>query len=320
MLFLLRRTPIAFIILLASMALSPLFEWINMFRPNVLVLMVLFLIVSMGLSSLLPILRDRKRCRRAAAWEAQPDVVAGVDNALVVEFLQDNGAGRGLENLANMSALLVAAREGRTDLLNVFLLYGADINSRDWAGRTPLMLAAQYGQIHAAKLLLERGADINAADPYGRSAVSCAAKGKHREVVELLTSHGADMPPSPVVMATAVDKETTQRVIEDGDDINERDSVGRTNLIRALERGDGEVVCRLLRAGVDVRAKDNFGRTALMVAAKEGPADVVKLLLEAVADANAKDINGESALQRAKNRGHKDIVKLLKAHGARELI
>ena len=48
-----------------------------------------------------------------------------------------------------------------TDMLNILLRHGAQINIRDKLGITPLIVACQYGNYYLVNFLLQRGADVN---------------------------------------------------------------------------------------------------------------------------------------------------------------
>ena len=87
---------------------------------------------------------------------------------------------------------------------------------------------------------------------------------------------------------------------------------GKTqDLPGAVQRGDLIEVARLLDSGADVNAKDQVGKTPLMKAAQAGSLEVVKLLLDRGADANAKDEYGNTALGMSAFAGRLEIVKLL---------
>lgn len=57
-----------------------------------------------------------------------------------------------------------ASVTNRLDLILLLLDAGADIDSRDDAGRTPLYACAAFGAVDAAALLLQRGAAYEGPD------------------------------------------------------------------------------------------------------------------------------------------------------------
>ena len=75
----------------------------------------------------------------------------------------------------NETLLHCAARNNRTEIVNLLLSKGADVNARDNDNRTPLHWAAYYGNTEIVNLLLSKGADVNARDNENRTALHDAA-------------------------------------------------------------------------------------------------------------------------------------------------
>ena len=80
-----------------------------------------------------------------------------------------------------------AAEIGSQQMVKILLLKGANIVSRDDAGRTPLHLASRK---EVAQLLI---ADVNARDNCKRTPLHTAASRGNKEVVQLLIEHSADV-------------------------------------------------------------------------------------------------------------------------------
>ena len=103
-----------------------------------------------------------------------------------------------------------------------------------------------------------------------------------------------------------------RRLLDNGDDVNAKDTQRKVPLHYASANGHGEIVELLLKAqGVDVNVADDQGRTALYGAASKGYREVVALLLEKGANINALDKYGKTPLHHASADGHAEIVKLL---------
>ncbi|MCW1922753.1 ankyrin repeat domain-containing protein [Luteolibacter arcticus] len=79
-------------------------------------------------------------------------------------------------------ALLVAALEGKSSVIDALTNYGASVYARMDDGRTPLMLAAQNGQIEAVDMLLDIGANRFSMDDQGRIAADMARESGHEEL------------------------------------------------------------------------------------------------------------------------------------------
>ncbi|KAL4799351.1 ankyrin repeat-containing domain protein [Aspergillus venezuelensis] len=95
------------------------------------------------------------------------------------------------ESDINQSLPLYACREGYTEILELLLAHGCDVNSRDYIfslnhrrhnpmlGATLLSWASHQGHIDCVRLLLAKGADIHAASETRYTALCCAARKQH---------------------------------------------------------------------------------------------------------------------------------------------
>jgi ankyrin repeat protein len=77
-------------------------------------------------------------------------------------------------------------------MTKMLLEKGANANSVEREiGRTPLHWAAFRGRKTIAEMLLAHGANMDTRDWYGRTPLSLAKEGDHSETIELLRKHGA---------------------------------------------------------------------------------------------------------------------------------
>lgn len=101
-------------------------------------------------------------------------------------------------------------------------------------------------------------------------------------------------------------------------EVNTRDRLGRTPLIRAAGNGSSHVVELLLSDGqVEVNTKDISGWTALFWAVSRKHQTAIELLLASKrVDVDAQSVTGRSPLSWAAEKGHAATVRLLLAGGA----
>lgn len=78
-------------------------------------------------------------------------------------------------DLAGRTALMLAASEGHTNLIELFLDKGAVLECRDKEGLTALSWACVRGRVTAVQILLDCGADVNTNDNTGRTPLDLAA-------------------------------------------------------------------------------------------------------------------------------------------------
>jgi ankyrin repeat protein len=102
-------------------------------------------------------------------------------------------------------------------------------------------------------------------------------------------------------------------LLENGANINDRDTIDQTPLIIAAFNGCTDIVRILLDAGANIEHRNDQGENALISATQEGNIDTVKLLLEHGADINQPNADGETALDLAiRLRQKKELIELLR--------
>ena len=212
----------------------------------------------------------------------------GKNHTDVVELLNKYGA----RSEMPVQALLDAVRDGRIEQVKTLIEKGANMNARDYQGRTPLHLAAAKGDTDIAELLVKGGADVNAkSDTLGTTALIVAIQNGHRDTAKLLVANGAD--------------------------VNAKGVENQTALHCAAKRGDVGIGKILMAQGAQTEAKCEHGGTPLAWAAYEGQAEFAALLIEHGADIEAKLLDGRTTpLCRAVAQGHLDAAKVLLAKGA----
>jgi cytohesin len=260
------------------------------------------------------------------------------------------------EDKFGQTPLILAAMNGRTEVAELLIANGAEVNYKMDPGLTPLHEAVIKGHVEVAELLIENGADLNGNYGMAGTPLYWAGKKGNREMVELLIAKGAEVNLRGGGGKTALHAaalkghmDVVELLLSRGAEVNAISNDGKTPLKRALELRHGDVVDLLRKHGglgekvlpTDIhwatgegdlegvqalleinpglaKVEDKFtGDTPLHIAARKGYIDIAKLLIDAGADINARDERYEyTSLHFATTFGQKDLVELLINKGA----
>ncbi len=243
--------------------------------------------------------------------------------------------------LGELTALLLAAREGCVACARALVEHKAAINQVDPNGITPLLMATLNARWEVAAYLIKAGADVNRWDTWGRAPLY--------STVDYNTVPRGGRPDRPSQDAITPVQIATM-LLEKGANPNMQlkvfppyrslgndrggDSMlttGTTPLIRAAKAGDVAMVDLLLKHGALANLKNTPGYTPLMALSGLGSNNVDirgrfrdekngiaagKLLLAAGAKPDAREEQGRSAVHGAAQNGWNDFIKLLATSGA----
>lgn len=225
-----------------------------------------------------------------------------------------------------LTALMIAASHGKSDVVKALISRGADINLAANNSWTPLMFAAEKGDLGTVQALLTTpGISIDERQTDGTTALIIAASHGKADIVRALIDRGAypniadaDGWTALMYAAQTDDVETTQALLNAPTIIiDKRKTDGATALIIAATHGNADVVKALINRGANPNVADDDGRTLLMHAAgQDDPTTVQVLLSEPEIDIDVKTHDGATALWIAAFNGGADIVKMLLEHGA----
>ncbi|HOX50412.1 MAG TPA: ankyrin repeat domain-containing protein [Fibrobacteria bacterium] len=137
------------------------------------------------------------------ACEAKKDTAsAGMSNDMASAIFKDDAAaikalldkGESINAKQNgQTALHMAAKEGKLQVITTLLARGADVNAPDTNDYTPVMLAARSCKDTAIGNMLNQGAKVEAKDKLGVTALHLAADKGCLSTIKLLVERGANI-------------------------------------------------------------------------------------------------------------------------------
>ncbi|UKS27051.1 ankyrin repeat domain-containing protein [Paenibacillus sp. HWE-109] len=111
--------------------------------------------------------------------------------------------------------------------------------------------------------------------------------------------------------AESGDTDTVLQWIQNGADINMRDTLGRTPILAATHGNKVETVKALIEAGADINLQDHKRDNPLLYAGAQGMLEIVQLMIDAGADPAITNRYGGTALIPASEHGYIEVVKEL---------
>ena len=277
---------------------------------------------------------------------------AAAGHADIVRLLLANGALMDDRNYQGDTALSLAARRGRDDVVAALVGRGADAGNA--LGQPPLSpeelkdptkVAARAAAVAtASKDIVSAAADgdlkrvkeyvslvpavVDARGPDGRGVLHAAILGKHADVASFLLDHGAQTQAvfSPIEggplnwAVRSGSREIVDLLLSRHMSVNGSDGhLGpeRTPLCTAVETGSKDMVQLLLARGADVNRPSWPDVTPLHLAAATGDVDMARILLDAKANIDAHgESRGITPLYDAATAGQVRMVEFLLDRGA----
>ena len=215
-------------------------------------------------------------CLDSAAYNGHTETVRYLVGLFQVEVNHSNDE--------SFTALHSASEH--TDVVQVLIDAGADIEAMNFEDRSPLQWACITGVLDVVKVLVRAGAGVCVTDSRGCACLAQASANGCTDIVRYLLC-------LPEV------------------DVNLRNDDNKTALQRAVDMNRTDIVHLLIDAGADVNTQNNEGHSPLYVACKSGELDIVKMLVRAGAGVSVADNDGYTCLMLAAWHGHTDIVRYL---------
>ncbi len=259
----------------------------------------------------------------------------GKEHNKIIQLLLDNGADI---NYNDGAPLRLALSVRNIEAIDILLKNGADINIQDKNGETPLMtllrsqdlekhnrdrfVSLQYyldeaiknntGKIETLLFFLQKKPDLTLKNQKGETAFNIA--GNAQKIIQLFSNKNFQKilnnpVQSLMTAASEGDPYLMLYLLQNGMDVNARDAMGQTALMKVMANPDRASLSILLKNGADTNLKDNKGQTALMLfKCPEEDETLYELLLAETTDINAVDDNGNTALMYGAKQGYTMFV------------
>lgn len=103
------------------------------------------------------------------------------------------------------TALIVASNNGHTEIVEMLLKAGANVDARNKYGYTALIEASWGSHVDIVRMLLKAGAHVNAENHFGYTAlIEASINGNTTDIVEMLLKAGADVNVRDITGQTAL--------------------------------------------------------------------------------------------------------------------
>lgn len=234
----------------------------------------------------------------------------------VVTKLIEAGADLDVTDNDGDTALVHALKKGHTHIAEKICLAGANPNI--FGKKSPIYLAIDKYKFEMVKILLKCGANVN--NP-GENLLSKAFNYEAPKTIGNLLKHGADPNRGEFMFKLLSSyRFNTERIVPllsnvPNIDANATDDSGKTLLMIASDRKHIGIVRWLIEKGADVNAVDQAGKNSLRYA--KANLEIVEELLRAGADPGVSDKNGKSAISSVIKKGQEELYHKLLSHGAK---
>ncbi|MBN9104580.1 MAG: ankyrin repeat domain-containing protein [Propionibacteriaceae bacterium] len=182
------------------------------------------------------------------------------------------------------------------EAIRAALAGGAEIDATDTQGRTAILIAAKAGRLDVVRLLIDAGSDLDAQDQISLNPFLWGCISGSLELVQLMVAAGADLDRRTrfdgVGIHPPAEKghlDVVRYLAEETDiNVNHTNLCGWTPLLEAIILRDGgpaqqEIVRLLLAAGADPTMVDQWGVPPLAHAEEKGFTELAAILRTALA-------------------------------------
>lgn len=190
-----------------------------------------------------------------------PTLVATATPEQVAEAVTQGAPINGTDT-EGRTAILIAAKAGRLDVVRHLIEAGADIDQQDLVCLNPFLWGCISGNLELVKTMVEAGTDLTRLTRFGGVGIHPPAEKGHVDIVRYLAE-------------------------ETDVNVNHTNICGWTPLLEAIILRDGgpvqqEIVTLLLAAGADPTMVDQWGITPLQHARDKGFDALAAILADAI--------------------------------------
>jgi ankyrin repeat protein len=220
------------------------------------------------------------------------------------------------------TALHKAARGGHTQLCELLVQSGADLEAQNIEGKTPLHIALEQKKYAVVQLLGNEGSRLDISDIKKRIPLHYACINGDKEGLQLILKDykylfnldSEELTPLHYLYALS-DQNQKDYLLKFLEEFLHREG---SLLHCAVSRDSVSGTSLLLEKGYPVGIKDSYGDTPLHKAAERGSVDLCRMLLEKGASLHERNTQGETALHSAcrQEKSSHDTIELLLKHGA----
>lgn len=210
------------------------------------------------------------------------DLVDAVARSLHISTPQELSQ---LGNTLFPAMLNAAVAAGDIAKINNLKSYGADLAGVNVDNRTALHIACREGNVEVVNMLLLNGVPVHTRDKYDKTPLIEAISTDRHEIIKLLRNCGAHLTGSARIigeeLCTATSRGSLQRIKSyflAGADLNQPDPCGRTALHIASLHGNEEITKYLLSKISEIQDTDMLGLTPMDYAERSGNSNIVELL------------------------------------------
>ncbi len=242
----------------------------------------------------------------------------------IAEMLIEKGANIDALTLNECTQLHLSCGAGNIEIVKMLIKKRAKVDVAAQDGCTSLYFACQIGYEKIARILIKGGANTNTIGKGKYTLLHIASEEGHDKIVEMLIKKGAD------INATSQDKKTplhlacqnghkkiAELLIEKVEEVDAINEDGCTPLHLACLTGQTEIAQILIRKEARVDITTQDGHTPLHLACYNGHEKIAELLVEKVEEVDAINEDGCTPLHLTCQNGHEKIVEILIKKGAK---